>query len=64
MSRNPESPKFINILILFLWVDSGAFWFFSVWKQQVHSVSYKIKVIRDDIQNLERQKATYLVYFL
>ena len=28
MSRNPESPKFIKILILLLWVDSGAFWYF------------------------------------
>ena len=28
MSRNPECPKIIKILILLLWVDSGAFWYF------------------------------------
>ena len=28
ISRNPECPKSIKILILLLGVDSGAFWYF------------------------------------
>ena len=29
MSRNPESPKFIQVLIILLWVHSRVFWYLS-----------------------------------